>query len=151
MILCTSLCLCLGSSSTDEVNDLADQDAVPSDMDDDDDVTMGKSKKKSSSPRKSGRTSATGSRKRGASSSPSVTAKKSKASPRGKKSITSAEESNMDVDNQAEPTTAAVSSTANTETPTKKPRTSGTRKTPTSTSSTPEASDEYVRKLRPRK
>jgi len=45
--------------------------------------------------------------------------------------------------------TAATSESEPVQTPPKKARTSGNRKTPTST--TPESPGEYVRKLRPRK
>jgi len=59
----------------------------------------------------------------------------------------------MDVDNpqgnEAKATTVTTSENEPAQTPPKKGRTSGNRKTPTST--TPESSGEYARKLRPRK
>jgi len=61
----------------------------------------------------------------------------------------------MDVDNTggndatASATTAVTSESESVQTPPKKARTSGNKKTPTST--TPESTEEYTRKLRPRK
>ncbi len=148
----------IGGSSTEEVNDPTDLDAIPSDVDDDYNVTS-KTKKKTPSPRK-GRASATGGKKRGTSSSPSVSAsKKPKTTPKGKKSITLNDEPPMDVDNvQGNEATAtpdiavATSESEPVQTPPKKARTSGNKKTSTPTTpTTPESSGEYLRKLRPRK
>jgi len=60
----------------------------------------------------------------------------------------------MDVDvavpaKEAEEGVTTTSETV--QTPPKKARTSGNKKTPTSASTTPESSGEYLRKLRPRK
>jgi hypothetical protein len=61
----------------------------------------------------------------------------------------------MDVDktqgNEPTTTTATTNESESVQTPPKKGRTSGTKKTPTSASTTPESSGEYIRKLRPRK
>jgi len=144
--------LFIGGSSTEEVNDPTDHDAIPSDVDDDYDVKS-KTKKKTPSPRK-GRASTSAGAKRGASSSPSVGASKK---PKGKQSITLNDEQPMDVDNvqgneaTATPVTAVPTSESEpVQTPPKKARTSGNKKTPT-TPTTPESSGEYLRKLRPRK
>ena len=122
---------------------------------DDNDADEGKSNKKTPSPRKGGRASNAG-KKRAASSSPAPASasKKTKATPKGKQSVTSTEEQKMDVDNTEANNPPAPVSTSESEpvqTPPKKARTSGTKKTPTSASTTPEASGEYARKLRPRK
>lgn len=135
----------LDASLTDEVNNPTNSEVA----DADEEKTT--SAKNTPSPRKGARGSANAGRKRGASSSPPVSAaKKSKASPRGKKSIASNAEQNMDVDDAGEQP-AVTSEQEAVQTPTKKARTSGTRKTSDSTSTTPESSGEYARKLRPRK
>jgi len=140
------------TSTTDEVNVSTDHDAVISDVEE-----GGETKEKTPSPRKGARGSTSGGRKRGASSSPSVSpAKKTKTTPKVKQSKSLNDEQQMDVDNaqgnEATATsvpTAATSESEPVQTPPKKARTSGNRKTPTST--TPESPGEYVRKLRPRK
>jgi hypothetical protein len=145
----------------DEGNEPQDQeDAAAAPASDDNDADEGKSKKKTPSPRKGGRASSAG-KKRGASSSPPASAsKKTKATPKGKQSVTSSDEQKMDVDNTEgnnppapDVPTVAVSTSESepVQTPPKKARTSGTKKTPTSASTTPEAGGDYVRKLRPRK
>ena len=142
----------VGSSSTEEVVDPTDHDAIPSDVENDADVIEGTTKRKAPSPRKGARASTSAGRKRGASSSPSVSpAKKTKVSPKGNKLATSSnDEQQMDVGTTTEVNDAtAPSETETVQTPPKNPRTSGNRKTPTAT--TPEPSGDYVRKLRPRK
>ncbi|CAF1126373.1 unnamed protein product [Adineta steineri] len=152
-----------GTSSAEEEEEAEakdesdDEDAVPSDAEYDDDMKGSKSKKKRTpSPRKGGRGSGGGrGRKRVASSSPS-TSKKKTATPKGKKSITSNDEQQMDVDKTevTTTTTAAVAAPAaapapaaseTVQTPPKRGRTSGSKKTPTSASTTPEPSGDYKR------
>ena len=78
------------ASTVDEVHHPASSEEAPAAADEE------KTTKKTPSPRKGARGSANAGRKRGASSSPPVSAaKKTKASPRGKKSITSNDEQNM--------------------------------------------------------
>lgn len=114
-----------GSSIADDGND---QDAIPSDLDDEDEVTGGNAKKPSPSPRMSV------GKKRGSATPASQSSKRASA----KASITS-----MDAGDGAEGTAAAAAPTA-TATPPKRARTSVVK-------TTPEPSEEYVRKLRPRK
>ena len=109
----------LGSSIADDGND---QDAIPSDLDDEEEVTGGKAKKPSPSARKSA------SKKRGSATPASQNSKRASA----KASITP-----VDAADGLEGTAAAA-------TPPKRARTSVVK-------ATPEPSEEYVRKLRPRK
>lgn len=114
-----------GSSIADDGND---QDAIPSDLDDEDEVTGSKAKKPSPSARKSA------GKKRGSSTPVSQSSKRASA----KASITpvNAADGGEDV---------AAAAAAAVATPPKRARTSAAAKT------TPEPAEEYARKLRPRK
>ena len=111
----------LGSSIADDGND---QDAIPSDLDDEDEVTGGKAKKPAPSARKSV------GKKRGSATPASQNSKRASA----KASITP-----IDAADGTEGTAATATAT-----PPKRARTSVVK-------TTPEPSEEYARKLRPRK
>jgi hypothetical protein len=140
-----------GCRTVDHVKQTNDIEMISTNVDDNNDHDESKANNRSPSPRRGSRISANAARKREASSSPSINApKKVKASPRNKQSLTSTDDGNMDVD-QTEAIASTVNDSKSIQTPPKKARTSGNRKTPTSTPTTPDSSDEYVRKLRPRK
>ncbi|CAF2166865.1 unnamed protein product [Rotaria magnacalcarata] len=138
-----------GSSSAEKVRNQPEKEKVRSDVEDHGDSTEGKTK--TPTPRKGTRTTpvSTG-QKREASSSPSPSAsKKQKETRKGRKSTTKYDNEQMNVVNEKGNKAVTTIETELAQTPPKKARTSANKTTPTS--KTPESSEEYMRKLRPRK